>query len=264
MRAYVKQGFLAIFRSVTAAVRCGGLLGAKGVRGLLVVLMGVLSGASGVQAASTSIDISSFVGNDLTNYTGGANYPQNGGPLTVGGVPFTLATIAPSSHTAIIQNGNVPETFSIPVNLSGVRTVYSLINSANGACGTTIGELDYVSASSGTFVYLLTENDNVRDHFQDGFCNTAPNVAATANFGPDRLDMQRVNLPASFSADTLVRIDFKGYGLGGASGRPFVAALTASTDALPELPASSPWGIVAIAGLLAVLGMWTVQRRQRR
>lgn len=53
--------------------------------------------AAVAQADSVSINISSLVNSDLTTYTGAGNYPQNGGALTVAGVPFTLATIDPIS-----------------------------------------------------------------------------------------------------------------------------------------------------------------------
>jgi len=259
MSAGEKRTGLAISGWVPGTAFARGIVGSRVGRALLVVLVGVLMDSGAACASSTSIDISAFVTNDLTTYTGGNNYPQNGGPLAVGGIPFTLATIPPSSHTAIIQNGGTPETFSIPVNLSGVTAVYSLANSANGACGTTVGELDIVGASSGTFVYFLTEGNNIRDHFEGGFCNSAPGAAGTANFGPDRLDMQRIILPPSFAGDTLLRIDFKGYGLGGSAGRPFLAALTASTDSF-DLPALSPWALASIAAMMAVLGLWTVRR----
>jgi len=52
---------------------------------------------AGVMLADTvEIDLSSFVNSDLTTYTGGLNYPQHGGPITLDGIPFDLATTGPS------------------------------------------------------------------------------------------------------------------------------------------------------------------------
>jgi RHS repeat-associated protein len=175
--------------------------------------------------STVPVDLSSLVNQDLDNYTNGNDYPPDGGPLSVGGVPFTLTS---AGYTAIIQS-NGAETFSIPVGIKGVVTVYTLINSAEGECGTQVGELDFVGASSPPFVYTLTEGENIRDHNQYVFCNTASDIADTANFagGQVRLDMQEITLPASFADDTLVQILFKSYGAG-YGGQPFVAAITVS------------------------------------
>jgi hypothetical protein len=204
------------------------------------------------QAGAISIDISSLVNSDLTAYSGGWNYPQHGGPLTVGGIPFTLA-IGKNSDTAVIQSsiaGGVSQTYSLPVNLFGVTSAYTLINSAFGTCGANVGELDFIG-SSNTFTYTLTEGTNVRDHFHGGFCGTVNNSVQTANFGGgvDRLDMQSIGLPAAFATDTLQRIDFKSFGQGW-NGSPFLAGLTVDpaspdTSAVPE-PTLWPVGLIAI------------------
>jgi hypothetical protein len=172
--------------------------------------------ATTASAPAAQIDISGLVNSDLTTYSGGSNYPQNGGTLTVAGVTFQLATIGPNNHTAVIQGSTVfddTQTYSIPVNLFGITVVNTLINSAFGSLGTDIGSLVFVGAGGETFTYTLTEGFNVRDHFQDGFVNSATNLAGTADFGPpdnlelDRLDMQRIVLPAAFASDTLTRIE---------------------------------------------------------
>src|SRR3974390_3438601 len=139
-----------------------------GERLALLVAAGTFGAA--LASAQTPVDLSFLVNDDLTTYTNGGNYPQNGGPLTVAGVPFTLSTIA--QKTFVIQSSSV-QTFSIPVGRQGVTTVFTLINSAYGVCGTAVGELDFVGASSTTFVYALTEGTNVRDHnIPNNYCET--------------------------------------------------------------------------------------------
>jgi hypothetical protein len=63
--------------------------------------------ATTASAPAAQIDISGLVNSDLTTYSGGSNYPQNGGTLTVAGVTFQLATIGPNNHTAVIQGSTV-------------------------------------------------------------------------------------------------------------------------------------------------------------
>jgi hypothetical protein len=185
------------------------------------------------QADTVQIDLSSYVNADLTTYSGGLNYPQHGGTLSVATIPFMLATIGTNLNTGVIQSF-VAETFSIAIGVFSVTSAYTLVNSAFGACGTNIGEIDFIG-SSNTFAYALTEGINVRDHFNGGFCNAVTSVAGTASFGggSDRLDMQLITLPAGFSHDTLQRIDFKGFGQG-ERGSPFLAATTIVTSAVPE------------------------------
>ena len=217
------------------------------------VALAVVSVAGFARADTIDLDISNLVNTDLTTYSGGSNYPQHGGPLTVAGVPFTLATIGPNSDTAIIQTSEsvgVSETYSIPVGVFGVTTVDTLINSAFGGCGVNIGELDFIGASN-TYTYTLTEGTNVRDHFNGGFCNTVTSVAGTASFGggADRLDMQQIALPASFATDTLESIDFKSFGQF-LDGSPFLAAAAVTTASSVPEPAALP---IAAVGLLAML-----------
>jgi hypothetical protein len=216
--------------------------------------------SAGISANAASVDLSALVNSDLTTYSGGSNYPPNGGPLTVAGVPFQLATIGSNNDTAVIQGSidpGVSQTYVIPVNEADVTNVFTLINSAFGSLGTDIGALVFKGALGETFTYTLTEGFNVRDHFNDGFVNTATDLAGTANFGAlDRLDMQSIILPAAFGSDTLTEIDFQSFGQAG-NGSPFVAAITTSTET--PLPAAMP----LFATGLGVMG-WLSRRRKRK
>ncbi len=206
---------------------------------IAIALSTVLAVAA--RADTTEIDLSGFVNADLTTYTGGSSYPRNGGDLTVGAIPFSLATIGPNLDTGVIQTSTA-QSFSIPVDIFGVTSAYVLVNSTDGACGTDIGAIDFVG-SSGTYTYTLTEGSNVRDHFNGAYCNTAPNISGTEMFGSDRLDMQSITLPAAFSGETLESIDFEGFGQG-QLGSPFLAAAT-----LVAVPGANPLADLAPPGV---------------
>ncbi|MGH8851297.1 MAG: hypothetical protein ACREYD_09905 [Casimicrobiaceae bacterium] len=68
--------------------------------------------------------------------------------------------------------------------------------------------------------------------------------------------MQRINLPASFANDALLRVDFKGYGLADPAGCPFLAALTVqgNSTATTAIPALSRCRAVALSRCRA--GAW--------
>lgn len=219
------------------------------------------------QADVIPIDIAGLVNADLTTYTGGGNYPPHGGPLVLAGVPFTLATIGQNSDTAMIQSSSdsgVLQTYTLNVGLFGVTSAHTLINSAFGTCGTNVGELDFIG-SSDTFPYLLTEGDNVRDHFEGDFCNMLKTAGGSVYFGTgvDRLDMQSIVLPAVFATETLQRIDFKTFGQA-YNGSPFLAAATVETTSEPQNlsvsaaapePAMGPVGFLAVLAVLLVRGL---------
>jgi hypothetical protein len=214
-----------------------------------IVAVVVCTAATG-RADPVQIDLSGLVNSDLTTYTGGSNYPQHGGLITVDGIPFELATIGPQQDTAVIQTSGTQD-FSIPVGTFGVTSAYVLVNSADGSCGTDVGEIDFVG-SSGTYSYKLTEGVNVRDHFDGAFCNSAGDITDTASFGggADRLDLDSIELPPSFADQTLESIDFKGFGEG-QLGEPFLAAATLDPDpaAVPE-PADLAVVSLAAAAML--------------
>jgi hypothetical protein len=72
---------------------------------------------------------------------------------------------------------------------------------------------------------MLSEGDNIRDHFNGVFCNSAPNISGSADFGPDRRDLHSIQLPAAFATETLESVVFVSYDQF-ELGTPFLAGLT--------------------------------------
>lgn len=222
---------------------------------ILALFACTVSFTTAARADFVTIDLDSFANTDLTTFTGGYNYPQNGGPVTVDGIPFVLPTIGPNGDTAVVFAYN---SVSIPVGLYGITTADVLANSAWGVCGIGVGEIDFVG-SAGTYVYTLTEGDNIRDHFNGGFCNSAPNISGSANFGPDRLDLHSIQLPASFANETLESVVFVSYDQF-ELGTPFLEGLTVDPDPPPAVPEPSSLVFVGIA-LIAIAVRHRLQRR---
>src|SRR5271154_6382569 len=137
---------------------------------LLITIVGVWC-APALRADNVTIDLTPYVNSDLNGYTDGWNFP-NSGLLTVDGIPFDLAAIGGTPDTGIIQtNGSAFDSVDISIGVFGVTSAYALVNSAWGACGANVGEIDFVG-SAGTYVYSLTEGNNIRDHFEGGYCNS--------------------------------------------------------------------------------------------
>jgi len=172
------------------------------------------------KAQAASVDLSSYFNSDASFYTGGDSYPV-GGPLTINGVHFDLGTF--TGGLGVIYDGTPTTTKITGLNITG-NTVFTLINSAFGASATTIGSVSFIDTNDVAYTYNLTEGDNVRDHYNGFYNNTAPNVYGTATFQSanpalsyDRLDAQRFVLPALV---TLKEIDFTDNGLGGRRRQP--------------------------------------------
>ncbi|MGZ3411855.1 MAG: hypothetical protein ACXWKC_01130 [Xanthobacteraceae bacterium] len=212
--------------------------------------------------------MSTVVNSDLTGYSSGNLYPQNGGALNVGGVNFNLATIGPNNHTAVAQTNDNVASITIPVNALGIATVYTLINSAFGIIPNhTIGTIDFYRAGSVTpFTYSLVEGVNVRDHFQDGFVNTVSDPTVVPKVFTDgtnevRLDRQTIILPTAFLTDTLTQIVLTNLDVGfQGAGIPFVAAIDVSTEvAQTPLPGALPLFASGLAGL----GLFGLRRKRK-
>jgi hypothetical protein len=207
--------------------------------------------AGSAWAGTTEIDISAFANADLSTYYNGYVYPANGGQQTIAGVGFDLIAL-PGGGTGIVQgaDGNA-DTYTLPIGLAGVTTVYTVMNSAFGETPYTIGSLVFTGSGGATYTYSLTEGDNIRDHATTYFNDSAPNIYGTKDYGSgDHLDVQKIVLPSSFAGQTLTSVTFNSADQG--EGDSFLAAITVSSGAVPE-PAT--WAMlvlgVGLVGLAA-------------
>lgn len=232
-------------------------------------LAGVL-GFAGAASAAT-VDLSSAVNADVTGYDGGSAYPQNGGKVTIGGIDFQLATL-PSGKTGVAQlyanpnDGDHTQSFTITTNLVDAGTIYTIANSAFGSAGKYAGEITFNTLGGLHFDYIYTEGYNIRDHANTTFTNSASNLFASADYGNDRFDVQKIDLPAAFGNDTITSIVFS-YVTGpkaGSSvpgdGEAFLAGIT-SADAVSAVPEPSTWAMM-ILGFCGV-GFMALRQRNR-
>lgn len=200
------------------------------------------------RAMATEVDLSSFVNANLTTYFDGSVYPPNGGPITIGGIDFNLAGY-PGGGTGIVQAAaGHSDSYSIPIGGAGVTTVYTVMNSAFGVAPFTIGSLTFTGSGGASYVYDLTEGDNIRDHATTFYNDSAPNIFATKDFGGgDHLDVQKIVLPSIFASQILTNVTFNA--LDNGNGDPFLAAITTST--VSAVPEPSTWAMLLLgfAGL---------------
>ena len=188
----------------------------------------------------------SVAANQTITFPGGTSTINTGtvvddGSLDLGLTePFELANY-PGGGTGIIQSASAsqssPSSYDISVDIADPTEVYTLINSAYGEYGDTVGAVEFEATGGLTYTVDLVEGENIRDHNNDGYNNTIGQGAlgytylGTASFGGGqvRLDEQGFVLPTAFQSATLTDIILLGYG-NVPDGEPFLAAATVATS----------------------------------
>ncbi len=205
------------------------------------------------QAHASSVDLSSYLNANVSTYTQGSNYPAPGS-ISIGGVSFTLGGYG--GGTGVIQSPGGGQTFDITgLNISNAGVAYTIINSAFGVNGATIGSIEFIGAGGASVTYQLIEGVNVRDHYYGMYNNVATNLFATAAYSngsvvPDgpglvHFDVQQFSL-AGLAGQNLSEIVFTGNGDG--NGQPFLAAVTTQIASVPE-PATWAMMILGFCGI---------------
>ena len=229
---------------------------------IVVSTLALALSTTAAHAGFVTLDLSPIVNSDLFTYTNGTNYPGPGA-TTINATPFLLAPAATDpTHTGVVggvASIGVPAAYAITgLNIANVTSMYALINSAFGTCGTSVGSIG--ATSSGVASYALTEGVNVRDHVSGVFCNVQTDAVATANYPGDvRFDVYQFDLSGitNSGVDLLTAFNFKTFGAAGL-GEPFLAAVTFVTR---DTNVPAPESILMItAGLLGC----SVRRRRNR
>lgn len=223
-----------------------------------------------VMATQTEVNLSSYT--NATASSAGLDYgsylPAAGSTLTVGGVNFLISSYngATGAGSMGLFGTYFAPSVTISTNISDPATIYTVVNSFYGEAPNTVGEIKFTDAAGDTYTYSYTEGMNLRDYYYNVYNDLAPDVYGTAYFNgtgyqsSDRLDVQKITLPAGFASSTLTSITFEGVGsYGNPDGAPFLVAITAAT-AVSSVPEPSTWAL-SMAG---IGGLGLALRRARK
>jgi len=204
---------------------------------------------------------------DIRTWTDGAAYDPlyPSSSQTFAGVPFEFQSDA--ARNTIFYGGSlgnpVDAALVIPVNLYGVTTAYTLINTAYGVMGSIVGSVTFEGSGGISHTVQLVEGANVRDHYHGAYVNTTTDpttieaVFGDPSPGNAHFDMQTFTLPAAFQTATLEDITFTSLGIGSPDGKAFIAGATVvSAAGVPE-------GGSTLALLGLGLGLLATVRRLR-
>jgi hypothetical protein len=124
----------------------------------------------------------------------GFNTPR--GNVILGNVPFQLPIQGNTSWNANVGFGPNPRTVLIPIQQSGVKNIYSLINTFWGSPSGIHARIILQFSDGTTQIKELQGNSDIRDFRQNNYTNTINNLTTVNvyNSGSDRLDMLRISV----------------------------------------------------------------------
>jgi len=231
--------------------------------------------ASAGAAQQTQLDLVPNFNDQLSGYCCSSFLYPTSGTLTNLGVTFSMASDPGMNSDAWRGEFATNRTFNLPIGVSGLTNVYTLINTRFGFAGdpsdrTTAQASLTFNFSGGSWTEYLFGCYNVRDHNPFGYsascwqhngaAPTGSNAQQFASFDdqgslPVVFDMQTWNISA-FSGQTLNSIDFTDYGPG--INTIFLRAVT--VEAPTTIPEPSTFALLAV-GVFALVGARARSRR---
>lgn len=202
----------------------------------------------------TPISLSGVVNSRLQNLH--PEFPSGVGVL-LGDVPFDIPSVGRNAWFASTQanGGSGTVSTTIPIGLSGVSGVHTLINTLWGKSGTpSLALLTFNFGDGSSIVKALVGDNDIRDYYQNVFTNTINNTSTSLVFftdtdgsaGPNRyrLDKQFIDL-SSFSQKTLVSMRVTDSGNENLQ-RVFLSGLTVQTVPEPSALALTTLGAMGL------------------
>lgn len=161
----------------------------------------------------TPIDISTHYNARIqTLQPSAATIPE--GNVVFGGVPFQTGVGGNNIWWGEVALRGIPGFIDIPVGVSGVDVVHTLINTSYGRAGPpALASLEFFGTGGAYYKKDLIGDDDIRDHFFAFWTNSINNTTTvnvfTAGSGflnESRVDKQAIDLPDVFLGETLEKI----------------------------------------------------------
>jgi len=168
------------------------------------------------QAVYLPIDISSIVNVAWTDFPQANELLLRNGPTfpvgsqLFGGIPFDIpagtvnAWSADATTNGTLHAGTVAVT--IPINVFGVSTVYTLLNTEWGQSSGSFVSLTFNGTDGATQTIALMGDSDIRDYNQDEWTNSISGATEEVwqNGLGQRLDRQQITLSSIFQTQTLL------------------------------------------------------------
>jgi hypothetical protein len=181
------------------------------VRSIVVIVF-----TASARAGEIPIDISGLVNLLWTSpfcdnaMVHGSTFPS--GSQNFGGVPFAIPA-GPNNYwggTVAGSCGSGTVSLTVPVGVSGVRSVFTLLNTYNGQAGPSAYlYITFTGSDGATATEPLVGDVNIRNYNGGGYTQTIDNsstVQVWTNGEEQRLDRQEYILPAAFASQVLTML----------------------------------------------------------
>jgi hypothetical protein len=207
----------------------------------VVILLSILIAAATAYAADTTVNLSG-VANETwcgLQFINCSTFPS--GAQSYNGISFAIPTVNNAWFAEQAAGGGGGSvSITIPVNVKGVKTVYTLMNTIWGSKTKGLATITFTGTGGVTWTYDIVEGSDTRDYNQGNYVNSIDcrlpsgvsktgTVSGWKNSEQQRLDMQMFELPASFAGQTLKSVTITDNGNYEVQ-RIFIAAMTVSTE----------------------------------
>lgn len=222
---------------------------------------------SPAHAEYTTVDISPFA--ISTPDRGQGNYPTGESMGNLGSpVPFQLAGVNGVLRNYISPYYTASNTFDLtPYRLTGVSTVYALLNNIYGTQGVDEYDITISTIKGQSVTFQSIGGVDTRDFNQNTFTNTlAPTTLPWFdNSQGQRLDLRQFTLPTSFAGEVLAGFTITQNANGDFA---FFSGLTVSTSGGivptgPTNPVATPEPASLALVSVGLLGFLEMRRRAR-
>jgi hypothetical protein len=193
------------------------------------------------------------------------------GPVTLGGIPFNIASNGAGNQAwaaAIAAGGTTGSndpggmvSITMNVNIPDATNVYTLINTWMGQPGPNYyAWLTFMGSDGATYTEDLVGNVDIRDYNNYVFTDSINGTTTTDvfNSGNQRLDMQNIALPSAFATQTLTTIELVDNG-----GPNFQRTVLDGVTVASPVPEPSALGLLA-AGAIGLVAYGLRRRAAKR
>lgn len=226
----------------------------------LLASVALVAGAVPAMASMTTIDISAYT--DTT-----WNEGQAFGSAMTGNTGTALSNVVFDllpTYTNNIWLGEVAgESITVPINIQGATSVYTLFNTWWGESGLATARVTFNGSAGATQTFVLYGNTDIRDYIQNPYTNSV-NGTTTQMWWTDgdrrRLDAQAFALNSAFASQTLTSMVVTALNAEWDVSAPILSAVTVQYGESPAVP--EPATLAMVLPGIAMIG-WASRRRRQ-
>lgn len=226
----------------------------------LLASVALVAGAVPAMASMTTIDISAYTDTSW-------NEGQSFGPAMTGNSGTALSNVVFDllpTYTHNVWLGDVNgESITVPINIQGATSVYTLFNSWWGMPGLATVSVTFNGSAGASQSFTLYGGSDIRDWVQNPYTNSI-NGTTTQEWWTiatnKRLDAQAFMLDAAFASQNLTNMVVTALNVQRGGSAPVLSAVTVESGETAAVP--EPATLAMVLPGIAMVGWISRRRRQ--